>query len=211
MNAMLSWKGGQMARITCPTASGRLTIDLNALRENYAAVSRRIAPAKCGAVVKANAYGLGAMPVVDALRRAGCTHFFMAHLAEALELAPVLDPTCQVFILNGLDPDCEPLCADHGFLPVLNSLAQVERWRALAIARRRRLPAALQVDSGMSRLGLTPAQATALSDTSLRDAIELRLIMTHLACADDVGRIENREQLKRFEEIARLFPDVATS
>ena len=200
-----------MARITCPTASGRLTIDLDALRENYAVLSHRIAPAKCGAVVKANAYGLGAIRVVDALRRAGCTLFFMAHLAEALELAPVLDPTCKVFILNGLDSDCEPLCADHGFLPVLNSLAQVERWRALAIARRRRLPAALQVDCGMSRLGLTFSEAAALSDTPVRDDVELRLIMTHLACADDASRIENREQLRRFEEIARLFPDIATS
>lgn len=200
-----------MARRTCPSAGSRLTIDLDALRENYATVSHRIAPAMCGAVVKANAYGLGALPVVGALRRAGCTRFFTAHLAEALDLAPALDPTCHVFILNGLDPDCEPLCAEHGFLPVLNSLAQVERWRALAIAQRRRLPAALQVDSGMSRLGLSPIEAATLSETSVRDDVDLRLIMTHLVCADEPDRSENRGQLERFEGIARRFPGVAAS
>lgn len=200
-----------MARSTCPTTASRLIVDLDALCRNYASLCRKLAPAACGAVVKANAYGLGAVPVVEALRAAGCRLFFTAHLAEALDLMSVVDPTCQIVILNGLDPDCEAVCAEHGFVPVLNSMAQIERWRALAIARGRRLPAALQVDSGMSRLGLTIDDARAVSTTAIGDHIDLRLILTHLACADDPDHEENRAQRARFEEITRLFPGIPAS
>lgn len=200
-----------MAYATCSRASSRLTVDLDALCANYAIISRRIAPATCGAVVKADAYGLGARPVVRALRGAGCKQFFVAHLAEALTLTPQLGPECEVFVLNGLDAGREAECAGRGVVPVLNSLAQVESWRGLAITLQRRLPAALQIDTGMSRLGLPPDEAVALNETSLRDDVDLRLIMTHLACADEMQRGENRDQLHRFDSLIRLFPGVAVS
>src|SRR3546814_18406628 len=104
----------------------------------------------------------------------------------------VVDPTCEIVILNGLDPDCEPVCAEHGFVPALNSMAQIERWRALAIAQGRRLPAALQVDRGMSRLGLTLDDANALSATPNGDNLHLRLHLTHIAGATYHCPTENR-------------------
>jgi len=196
----------------CPSASSRLTVDLDAVRANFAAIARRAAPARCGAVVKADAYGLGALPVAAALRREGCRTFFVAHLSEALALSGVLDPDCTIFILNGLDPDCEPLCADRGFIPVLNAPEQIERWRALAIARGRPLPAALQIDSGMSRLGIDLDHAAWLaSDPGLTEQLSIRLLMTHLACADIPDHPANALQSACFARARALFPSVEAS
>ncbi|MBV5325731.1 MAG: alanine racemase, partial [Rhodospirillaceae bacterium] len=138
----------------CPGGTGRLTVDLDAVRANFAAIAAHVAPAACAAVIKADAYGLGAPFVAEALHRQGCRSFFVAHLSEALRIARVLAPDSEIFVLNGLEPGYEPLCADRGFIPVLNAPEQVGAWRALAIERGRALPAALQIDTGMSRLGM---------------------------------------------------------
>lgn len=196
----------------CPGGTGRLTVDLDAVRANFAAIAARVAPAICGAVVKADAYGLGAPPVAAALRREGCNSFFVAHLSEALAIARALDPGSDIFVLNGLEPGYEPLCADRGFIPVLNAPEQVEAWRTLAIERGRALPAALQIDSGMSRLGLDPDDAVRLADdASLSDQLSLRLLMTHLACADTPDHPANADQLTRFAAVRSLFPAVPAS
>ncbi|PAL22496.1 alanine racemase [Sphingopyxis sp. GW247-27LB] len=192
--------------------SSRLDIDLDALRANYRMLAERVAPARCGAVVKANAYGLGVARVGAALHREGCRTFFVAQLCEAGPLAGVVGPDATIFILNGLDPGSEAACAAAGAVPVLNSLSQVARWRAHARALGRTLPAALQVDSGMSRLGLPAEDAIALAaDPALARELDLRLLMTHLACADEPGRAANANQLAAFRALAAHFPTVPAS
>ena len=101
---------------------GRLRIDLGAIAENYRVLSARIGPAELGAVVKANAYGLGAVQVALALSDAGCRSFFVAHLAEALSLDSVLPRDVRLFLLNGLAPGAEAACAATRIIPVLNSI-----------------------------------------------------------------------------------------
>jgi alanine racemase len=163
-------------------------------------------------VVKANAYGLGVAMAAPALYREGCRSFFVAQLCEAVSLARAVGPDATIFILNGLDPGSEAACARAGFVPVLSSRSQVARWRSLARAEGRALPAALQVDSGMSRLGLPPAEAVALAaDSMLTREIDLRLLMTHLACADEPERPANAEQLARFDAVRAHFPSVPAS
>ena len=192
--------------------SSRLEIDLDALRSNYRTLAARVAPARCGAVVKANAYGLGVAYAAPALYREGCRSFFVAQLCEAGALARSIGDGPEIFILNGLDPGSESECAERGFLPVLNSLSQLERWRALARTRGCALPAALQVDSGMSRLGLPRAAAIALAaDASLAREVDLRLLMTHLACADQPERPANADQLAAFASVSAHFPAVPRS
>lgn len=200
------------SHIAIDAFSSRLGIDLDAIRANYRTVARRIAPARCGAVVKANAYGLGVTMVGPALYREGCRTFFVAQLCEAGPLAQVVSGDAEIFVLNGIDPESEALCAERGFLPVLSSATQVERWRTLARSHGRPLPAALQVDSGMSRLGLPPAEAIDLaSDPALAREVDLRLVMTHLACADEPARPANAEQLARFRMLHAHFPGVPGS
>lgn len=192
--------------------SSRLVIDLDAFRANYRTLAARVAPARCGAVVKANAYGLGVARVGAALHREGCRSFFVAQLCEAGPLARAIGSGATIFILNGLDPGSEAPCVAADAIPVLNSPSQVARWRAHARALGRPLPAALQVDSGMSRLGLSAVDAVALAaDPMLSCDLDLRLLMTHLACADEPGRAANADQLAVFRAIAAHVPHVPVS
>ena len=192
--------------------SSRLRIHLGALRANYCTVSERIAPARCAAVVKANAYGLGVAPVGAALYREGCRHFFIAQLREALPLRQATGSDAEIFILNGIDPGSETACADGGYVPVLNSVAQIDTWRTCARRRGRPLPAAVQIDSGMSRLGLLPATAAELArDADLPQEFDLRLLLTHLACADEPAHQANLNQLDRFRTLHPHFSAVPTS
>ena len=192
--------------------SSRLTVDLGALRGNYRTIASHVAPAACGATIKADAYGLGARDVAPALYEEGCRTFFVAQLREALGIADTLGRDAEIVILNGLDPGAEAFCAAHGFLPVLNADSQVARWRGLARALGKPLPAVLQVDSGMARLGLDAVAAQALaSDPAFAQDVPLRLIMTHLACADEPGRAANAKQLACFQEIRSLFPAAPAS
>ena len=189
-----------------------LRIDLGALVANYALIASRVATASVAGVVKADAYGLGAVQVSQALLAAGCRHFFVAHLCEATALKPHLPPDVPLYILNGLPPGAEAACAALGAVPVLNSLAQIDAWAFAARTLGRPLPGAIQVDTGMSRLGLTPGELAILRDQPhLMDGIALQLVMTHLACADAPDDAFNREQRDRFDAIASQFPGVPRS
>jgi alanine racemase len=188
-------------------AAGTLTIDLGAMRANYRTVRAAAAPASAGAVVKADAYGLGADRVAPALYAEGCRDFFVAHLAEALALRPLLAADSRLFVMNGLQPGTERICAEAGIIPMLNSLKQVTNWRALGAAAPAPLPAVLQFDSGMSRLGMPPDEARRLAaDSSLLVGIAPLYAMSHLACADDPGDPENEGQLAAMREVQALFP-----
>lgn len=189
-----------------------LRIDLAALVANYRLIADRVAPATVAGVVKADAYGLGAVPVSRALLDAGCRHFFVAHLGEAKTLKPHLPDDSTLYILNGLRPGAEAECVAIGAVPVLNALAQVDAWAAAARASGVLLPGVVQVDSGMSRLGLTPEELAILRDAPDRlDDIDIRLVMTHLACADDPSSPVNADQRALFEQIAAQFPGVPRS
>ncbi|WP_242124423.1 alanine racemase [Sphingobium sp. Sx8-8] len=191
------------------TAGAVLRIDLDALADNYRIIQRQVAPATVAGVVKADGYGLGGEHVAATLMDAGCRHFCVALLGEAVALKPALREGVALFVLNGLQPGAEADCAAIGAIPVLNSLDQIARWAALARTSGRRLPAALQVDSGMARLGLPPEEAAMLiAERERLDGIELKLIMSHLACADDPDAGFNAEQRAHFERFASHFPDV---
>ena len=194
-------------------ASARLIVDLDAILANYAMIVERVAPARAAAVVKADAYGLGAAVVAPALARAGCRDFFVALLSEALELKPLLPADARIYVLNGLAPGAEHACAAAGVRPVINTLDQARRWADQARRSGRRCPAAVQVDSGMSRLGLEAGDVEQLAaDPAFSDAVEVVLVMSHLACADNPADASNEAQRRRFAELAeRLAPGAPRS
>jgi len=186
--------------------SGVLTIDLAALRANYRALAERVAPAGCGAVVKANAYGLGVLKAAPALFAEGCRHFFVAHLLEAAELRPHLPAEATLYVLNGVLPGGEDFAAAQGFVPVLNSREQIRRWSETAARRGERLPAILQFDTGMSRLGLSPEEAAELLEAPAKLApLDIRFVMSHLASADEPESAQNSDQLAGMQAIAAHF------
>ena len=193
-------------------ASARLTIDLAALAANYRTLAARVAPARCGGVVKADGYGLGAVQVTRALIDAGCRDIFVAHLSEAAALHRYLPDDARLFLLNGLPPEAEQACLDAGTIPVLNTMAEARRWAAFARSRGTALDAALQFDSGMSRLGMSLDAARALAaEPALLDAVRPVLLMSHLACGDHHDAAANTRQRDAFETAAALFPGVARS
>jgi alanine racemase len=198
----------QRATTAAGGASGYLTIDLAAIARNYEKLAAEVAPARAAAVVKADAYGLGANRVAARLYEHGCRHFFVAQFVEALRLRPTLATDATVYVLNGRQPGNETDCVEHGIVPVINSLEQLQRWSETATALGRRLPAVLQFDTGMSRLGVPPEERAAVA--SLLEAsgsIDVRFIMSHLASADEAESEQNGSQLAEMNSITAEFPE----
>lgn len=188
-----------------------LVIDLDALADNWRTLGARSpAGVPCAAVVKADAYGLGASMVAPALYRAGCRHFFVALVDEALALRPRLPRDARLYVLHGALPGAEAECLDAGVTPVLNTLDQLRRWQQLARRRGAVLGAALQVDTGMARLGLPLADALELNADTI-EGIEPVLWMSHLVGAESPDDPFNREQLRRFSQLRRRWPGVPAS
>ncbi|MBB2792426.1 UNVERIFIED_ORG: alanine racemase [Rhizobium pisi] len=188
-------------------ATGYLTIDLAALGRNYLKLASMLAPVRAGAVVKADAYGLGAERVAQTLYDQGCRHFFVAQFVEAVRLRPALAEDAQIFVLNGLQLGNEVACAESGIIPVLNSLAQWRQWSATARLLTRSLPAVLQFDTGMSRLGFPWEERAELAAVIGDGAnVEILFIMSHLACADELDSGQNGDQLAEMARIADEFP-----
>ncbi|MGD9479611.1 alanine racemase [Shinella sp. G-2] len=188
-------------------ASGYLTIDLTALARNYRRLSAEVAPGQAAAVVKADAYGLGADRVGPALYAEGCRHFFVAQFVEALRLKPHLPGDAALFVLNGLQPGNETAAAERGIVPVINSLEQWHQWAGAARKLGRSLPAVLQFDTGMSRLGLPPEERTTLAGLiAAESAIEVLFVMSHLASADDAESGQNDDQRTEMTRVAADFP-----
>lgn len=187
-------------------ATGVITIDLGQLRANYRALAKLVAPAECAAVVKADAYGLGADRVVPALAEAGCKTFFVATITEARDVR-ALALGAVIYVLDGLMPGAAPEFIETDARPVLSSAAEVSEWIAFCRASERRAQAALHIDSGLNRLGLPAAEAEALGgDTAALRTLSLSLIMSHLACADEPAHPKNQEQLTEFERLLARLP-----
>ncbi|MEQ1651921.1 MAG: alanine racemase [Hyphomicrobium sp.] len=191
-------------------ATGVITVDLAAVVGNWRSLAARVAPAQCGAVVKADAYGLGAQRVIPALTKAGCTTFFIATPAEG-ERARALAPKATIYALDGLLGGGEAFAA-FNVTPVLSTLDDVAEWQAIAKAANTRLPAALHIDTGLNRLGLPSRDTRKLAaDAALLANIDLKLVISHLASADNPADKKNRDQLLAFETLSALFPVVPRS
>ena len=187
-----------------------LEIDLGAVVWNWRKLAAMHGGATAG-VIKADAYGLGAAQVGPALLAAGCRHFFLAHLAEAVALAPRL-PGAMLAALNGLRPEETGECRARGIVPVLGSLHELGWWRAEAAAGGEELPVILQVDTGMARLGLAARELAALrEDRTLLQGLRVEYVLTHLTSADAPPAPVNQRQARDFAEVMRQFPGVKTS
>lgn len=193
------------------SATGTITIDLAQIAANWQALAAKVAPARCAAVVKADAYGLGAERVIAALKQAGCTTFFIATPDEA-EIARKLAPDAQIFALDGLVGGAATAFAHQGVTPVLSTLDEISAWAALSRMRGEALPTAIHIDTGLHRLGLPVRDVRRLAaDTSTLASIRLELVMSHLASADNPRDPKNRDQLLAFETLSALFPGVPRS
>lgn len=193
-------------------AGAVLHIDLAAIVENYKQLTYRVQGAVCAAVVKADAYGLGAAEVAPVLEQAGAQEFFVAHVDEGLALKPMLSTHARITVLHGARPQAVKDCMQAGLRPVLNSLEQVEALQAYARSTGQKQEAVLQLDTGMSRFGLSGGDVAHLAEKKeLLDGISLSLIMSHLACADAPEDQANAQQLACLLQYASMLPKAPLS
>ncbi len=192
-------------------AGARLTIDLGALMANYRELARRAAPAKCAAVVKADAYGIGLEKASRALAAAGCTVFFVATPDEAVRLRKSLS-AAVIYVLDGLLPGAAGDFAAYDLRPVLGSPEEIDEWAEFCASHDGAPGAALHIDTGMNRLGLNAAEVKIAGGQAERlEAVNVVLVMSHLACADTPNHPLNRQQLAAFNELRALLPDAPAS
>jgi len=189
---------------------GVLTIDLTAIAKNWKALAQRVVPAECAAVVKADAYGCGIEPVAARLAKAGCTTFFVAHLAEARRLRTVA-PQATIYVLNGFAPGTAAAFAEVNARPVIGSLSEFVEWDAFRTASGWRGGAALHFDTGMNRLGLPVEEVTTFATRMKMPDHGIALVMSHLACADTPEHALNATQIAAFRDLRFMFRGTPTS
>ena len=191
-------------------AGGRMTIDLGALVSNWRMLDQRAERAATAAVVKADAYGIGLEPAAKALAEAGCHTFFVALPEEGFRLRKAVRDA-KIYVLGGLMPGTAAALADAKLRPVLGSWVEIEEWAAYHRAGGQG-SSALHIDTGMHRLGLSPAEARRLaSHSSLLRTVSPELIMSHLATADTPDHALNRKQLAAFRAVLVLLPNIPAS
>ena len=137
-----------------PETGGTLTIDLDAVEANWRALAHQLLTVECAAVVKANAYGLGLEAVAAKLAKAGCKTFFVADLAEARR-ARARAREATIYVLNGYSPDAAGAFAELNVQPVINSTTELAEWDAFVAGNDWHGGAAIHVDTGMNRLGIS--------------------------------------------------------
>ena len=209
----LRQKDNQSRPDTAPdSALGRLTIDLTAVAANHDIIRRQIG-AQCGiaGVVKANAYGTGMARVASTLFQKGSRRFFVATPDEGFALRAAL-PLAEVAVLGGGLPHNTDAYIHAHIEPVLNSLHDIALWRDAARKVGKMLPAIIHLDTGMNRLGLSAAEGDALlKDPALLRGLDMIIVMSHFACADEKYHPLTDTQYEQFHRFAKNFPNAKKS
>lgn len=181
---------------------GVLHVDLDALSENWRIMRGRAGEAECGAVVKANAYGIGIEQAVPALAKAGCRTFFVAHLSEAKRVRAVA-PDGVIYVLNGMPQGSAALYRAIDAKPVIGARVEAQEWATTSGAE----PCALHVDTGMNRLGFSMRMLDDREDAAAIASVNIDLVMTHLVASETPDDPINARQIAAHTELVNRFPD----
>ncbi|MCP4181930.1 MAG: alanine racemase [Hyphomicrobiales bacterium] len=186
-------------------ASCKLTIDHAALCDNWRKLDAASPGARTASVVKANGYGLGLGEVGISLAAAGCEVFFVANVDEGIRLRRILK-TREIFVFSGLTRRNAAAFAESNLVPVLNSIEDISVWAEFWKLRGSRRPCAVQLDTGMNRMGLNSTDiAKYANNDDLASSINIITVLSHLACADDRDHEMNKLQLERFQLFSEHF------
>jgi alanine racemase len=210
--SLLSPEANQAAAFAAATAAatGVLTVDLDAIVANWRKLEKTAVPAECAAVIKADAYGCGTEPVARALAGAGCKTFFVATLDEA-RVARAAVPSAAIYVLDGFFQNCGDAYAGIDARPVIGDLNELAEWDVFCRRTAWAGGAAVHIDTGMNRLGLTLTEAQGIIPRINAGDHGITLVMSHLACAESLNHPLNAKQLATFREIASLFAGVPAS
>ncbi|MDJ1257064.1 MAG: alanine racemase [Candidatus Midichloria sp.] len=186
-----------------------LNINLNKILENYRIVKKYLKKGcEVGAVVKANAYGLGQKQVVQALYQEGCHKFCVSNLDEALQIERTLEK--EIYLMHGIGSiEMAEIAREEGFIPILNHLEQIKIWNLIAKKKSEKLKSIIQIDTGMGRFGLSNTEIKKLTtDPDLVSNIEINYIMSHMSCAEQENHPATVKQLQEFKKYLEFFPGV---
>lgn len=197
-----------MSRLASHAA--RLTIDLSALAENWRLLNARNAPGKAGAVIKADAYGIGIETAAPALHEAGCRTFFVAHVSEAVRVRAKL-PDAEIFVLNGLAAGDIDIYGALRLSPVLGSLDEMTAWEGYRAANPEAEAAALHVDTGMNRLGIRPEMFRELVASGHLPRADIGLVMSHFVSSEVENDPVTARQIATFAALADVIQEAEKS
>lgn len=185
------------------SSTGILTIDLSAILANWRCINNQLGGhASAAAVIKANAYGLGAEKVGPMLYGAGCREFFVATFEEALATREYLEPDARIYVLGGVRRGAERMFVQHALSPVLHTVEDIRRWLAIVKETTLPPPCAVKINTGMTRLGLEVQEWLAfLTAADDLQALSPALVMSHLACAEEPDHPLNHQQLHQFQAV----------
>ncbi len=189
--------------------TGILAIDLRALAENWRLLASHSQGAQCGAVIKADGYGIGLEAAMRTLLAAGCRTFFVANVCEG-ERARAISQEAVIYVLEGLAPGAAQRLARSDLRPTLSSLSEIAEWAALGQLLGRPLDAALHFDTGMNRLGLAHQDAERAA-AAVAKGVSATLVMSHFVCSQWPEHDCNARQIADFERARTHFPGVAAS
>jgi alanine racemase len=193
------------------TATGVLTVDLDAVVANWRKLEKTAVPAECASVVKADAYGCGADQVARALSAAGCKTFFVATIDEARVVRAAVPAAAAIYVLDGFFQNTGEAYARIGCKPVIGDLNELAEWDVFCRRSGWSGGAAIHIDTGMNRLGMTVTEAQGIIPRITAGDHGITLVMSHLASAELLNNPANARQLAAFREIASLFSGVPAS
>lgn len=189
-----------------------VTINLSAIADNYQKLAKMVAPAKIGASVKADGYGLGLQQIGRTLYGAGCRTFFVAHAGEGKMLRQAIGTQPNIYVLSGPSPQDAAIMFGHMLKPAINSLNQAREWVKTIEGVKKPPRVALHFDTGINRLGIPDNEVEVFAqDKDLITALNVDLVMSHLACSSLSTHPMNDQQLNKFRRIAAQMPMVGMS
>ncbi|TYO63137.1 alanine racemase [Bradyrhizobium hipponense] len=202
---LLSAEANQAAGLAA--YGGVLTVDLDAIIANWRKLEKTAVPAECSAVIKANAYGCGTEQVARALDKAGCKTFFVATIEEA-RTARAAAPEAAIYVLGGYFQNTGEHYAKINCRPVIGDLNELAEWDVFCRRTGWSGGAAIHIDTGMNRLGLTLAEAQAIIPRINAGDHGINLVMSHLVSAEQLNSPVNAKQLAAFRGIVSEFSGV---
>jgi len=208
ISSVLSAEANQAAALA--DATGVLTVDLDAIVANWRKLEKTAVPAECAGVIKADAYGCGAEPVARALAAAGCQTFFVATIDEARAVRAAV-PSAAIYVLNGFFQNSGEAYAKIDVRPVIGDLNELAEWDVFCRRSGWAGGAAIHIDTGMNRLGLTLTEAQGIVPRINAGDHGITLVMSHLACSETLNHPLNGKQVATFREIASLYAGVPAS
>ncbi len=183
-----------------------LEVDISRVVANYRKMSS-LTNSQIAAVIKANAYGLGAKQVAAGLYKAGCRDFCLAYIDEVVEVRTHIKGA-RIYLFNSIDSQEYDYVVKYKIIPVLNTWGEIAGWSSHARKIAKKLPCIIHLETGMGRVGIQEGEVRKLIDSGLLVSLDVKYIMSHLACADEPNHILNQQQLRQMHKLAGLFPQI---